>query len=253
MTDRAGPCISAQTPAMRESIGAYVLGALEEVENETVTAHLAVCGSCRAEYLDLVGLPPLLAALTEAEAVRGSAWPGLEVPDRVVSVLRTATAGSPTAMASDPASSGSNGPGRAAATRARRSTSVVAAVGLALVVGIGYMGIRAVAGQSSAPIAWTATATSAADPDAVVTGSVQVAAATWGSTIRMTIEHVPDRYKCTIIVVAVDGHRETAGTWRAPATGTVTIPGTVGIGPDQIASIQVQLPDGTTLLMLPHP
>ena len=56
-----------------------------------------------------------------------------------------------------------------------------------------------------------------------------------------------------MIVVAADGHRETAGTWKASASGTITIPGTVSIEPDQITAIEVRLPDGTILVTLPRP
>jgi hypothetical protein len=53
-----------------------------------------------------------------------------------------------------------------------------------------------------------------------------------------------------MIVVAADGHQETAGTWKAPASGTITIPGTVGLEPGQITAIEVRLPDGATLVTL---
>jgi hypothetical protein len=48
------------TAHVREELGAYVLGALEPEERETVAAHLAECPSCAAEHARLAGLPELL-------------------------------------------------------------------------------------------------------------------------------------------------------------------------------------------------
>ena len=45
---------------VREELGGYVLGALDEGEREAVAAHLAVCSACAAEHARLQGLPALL-------------------------------------------------------------------------------------------------------------------------------------------------------------------------------------------------
>jgi hypothetical protein len=256
MTDHGGRCTAAQTPALREAVGAYVLGALDSTETDQVTAHLADCHSCREEYLELLELLPLLATVTEAGAVNGPVRPGPDVLGRLLSSWRRDSVGG----RRDPAGrgplsrrpNGRGGPSR----RSRRSKYALAAAGAVIFAGICAIGLLVPAGRPDTSTAWSATAAagpSRADPDADATASVRVSATTWGSAISLTIEHVPEGYECTMIVVASDGHREDAGTWKARTDGTFTFPGTAGIDPDQIASIQVELLDGTTLVTLDRP
>ena len=253
MTDRAGRCTAPQTPALRQAVGAYVLGALDQAETDQVTVHLADCASCTEEYLDLLDLVPLLATVTESDAVHGPVEPGPDVLGQTLAAWRRDTAIPHTSTANR----------RRAPRPSRRARYAMASGALVLFAGICAIGILPPAHNRSdtwdTRISWIATADAGAaadadDPDADgATATVQVSAATWGSAIKLTIEHVPKGYECTMIVVAADGHSETAGTWKAPTSGTITIPGTVGIDPDEIASIQVRLPDGATLLTLQRP
>jgi len=88
MTDHTGRCTEAQTPAPRQALGAYVLGALDQAETDQVTAHLAHCPGCHEEYLELLDLVPLLASVTEADVVRGPLEPGPEVLDQTLAAWR---------------------------------------------------------------------------------------------------------------------------------------------------------------------
>ena len=45
----------------RQSLGVYVLGAIEPAERALVDAHLLTCRDCRDELAGLAGLPALLA------------------------------------------------------------------------------------------------------------------------------------------------------------------------------------------------
>ena len=259
MTDRVDGCTEPQSPSLHLSVGAYALGALDLAETDQITAHLARCPSCHEEFLDLLDLVPLLATVAEADAVHGPLQPGPDALDQALAAWRRDTA-EPRASAA--------GPDRRPRPRSRRTRYALATACLVLLAAVGVIATHSrAAGQPTAQpaqpaqSAWTATATAAAstatpnpaDPDTGgTTASVRVSTATWGSTIELTIEHAPRGYECTLIVVATDGHHETAGTWKAPTAGTVTIPGTVGIEPDQIAAIQVLLPDGTILVTL-HP
>jgi hypothetical protein len=49
----------------RESLGGYVLNALDPDEAEAMRTHLRSCESCRLEYTELQGLPGLLATLSD--------------------------------------------------------------------------------------------------------------------------------------------------------------------------------------------
>jgi anti-sigma factor RsiW len=48
---------------LRESLGAYLLGALDAAEEADVVAHLRTCAYCPAELLELGEVPPALAVL----------------------------------------------------------------------------------------------------------------------------------------------------------------------------------------------
>ena len=57
----------------RQSLGVYVLGAIDPVERGLVDAHLATCRDCRDELAGLAGLPALLARVNPDEVSRISA------------------------------------------------------------------------------------------------------------------------------------------------------------------------------------
>jgi Putative zinc-finger len=251
MTDRVDGCTEPQSPSLHLAVGAYALGALGLAEADQISTHLARCPSCHEEYLDLLDLVPLLATVAEADAVHGPLRPGPDPLDQTLAAWRRDTARSQTTAAE---------PDRRLLPRSGRTRYALAAACLALLAAVSVIATQpSTAGQPTvqpAQPAWSASATATpnpADPDTDgATASVQVSTATWGSAIELTVEHTPQGYECTMIVVATDGHHETAGTWKTPASGTITIPGTVGIEPGQIAAIQVLLPDGTILVTL-HP
>jgi hypothetical protein len=55
---------------VRQSLGVYVLGAIDPAERAEVDAHLAGCPQCREELAGLEGLPALLARVPSDEAER---------------------------------------------------------------------------------------------------------------------------------------------------------------------------------------
>ncbi len=62
------------------SIGAYVLGALEDTERDTLRSHLSQCQDCHGELRDLAGLPELLRGLSLAEVEALDASPAAPPP-----------------------------------------------------------------------------------------------------------------------------------------------------------------------------
>ncbi|MBO0776702.1 MAG: zf-HC2 domain-containing protein, partial [Actinobacteria bacterium] len=54
----------------RQSLGVYVVGAIDPAERATVDAHLGGCPECREELASLAGLPALLHRVPVAEARR---------------------------------------------------------------------------------------------------------------------------------------------------------------------------------------
>ncbi|MCT9934755.1 zf-HC2 domain-containing protein [Planotetraspora sp. A-T 1434] len=68
---------------VRMSLGAYVLGALDDDEIAEVEEHLDRCPACRAELAELSGLPPVLARVSE-EDIQHAGTPPRAVLDRLV-------------------------------------------------------------------------------------------------------------------------------------------------------------------------
>ena len=57
-------------PDARQSLGVYVLGAIDPAERALVDAHLLTCRDCRDELAGLAGLPALLARVNPDEVSR---------------------------------------------------------------------------------------------------------------------------------------------------------------------------------------
>lgn len=68
---------------VRISLGAYVLGALDEEETAEVEAHLGTCSPCRAELAELSGLPAVLDRVSEQDIAQ-AATPPRAVLERLI-------------------------------------------------------------------------------------------------------------------------------------------------------------------------
>jgi len=261
--DRVPPCTATRDPWLREAVGAYLLGALEPEENDRVAGHLVTCESCRAEYGELTELLPLLASVTETEAVNGPVRPEPAVLGRVLetasqqvadgAVRHAAGTGSPDHLDGAEHVHHRGRSYRPARTSLRTRIALVAA-GLLAVVGTG-LGLLLAGGSQVAAVAgaWSASASVASPGYERINASVEVTPASWGSNIQLKMDNVPVGYTCTMVVVSTTGTPVVAGNWKASDQESFTIPGSVSLTPDHIATIEVDLPDGSTLLTLSHP
>ncbi|MFC0844977.1 zf-HC2 domain-containing protein [Streptomyces noboritoensis] len=69
---RAGSVVPHEVPMhVRQSLGAYVLGALAPDEDRRVAGHLRTCPGCRAAYLEVAEAPSMLALLSEEDLADG--------------------------------------------------------------------------------------------------------------------------------------------------------------------------------------
>jgi anti-sigma factor RsiW len=82
---------------IRQSLGVYVLGAIDPAERAQVDEHLATCRECREELASLAGLPAMLRKVPVVEAERLAAaeedpeLTGMPSPEMLTSLLgRTA-------------------------------------------------------------------------------------------------------------------------------------------------------------------
>ena len=255
MNDRRAPlCTAANDPWLREAVGAYLLGALDPAESDRVSAHLAGCASCRAEYGELAELLPLLASVTESEAVNGPVMPEPAVLGRVLAST------SLHAVDVDPSSNGHHTHARGARPRfraprwsgARTSRRIALVAASAVVVAGGTVAgtMMSSSGTGLPPGSWSASATA---HTYAIHATVQVTPAKRGSKIQLKMDDVPAGYSCDMVVVGKSGQHETTGNWKANTEGSFVIPGWSSMTPDLISSVEVDLPDGSTLLTLNHP
>jgi hypothetical protein len=257
---------------LREAVGVYLLGALEPAEADEVAVHLSECESCRSDYAELADLVPLMALVTEQEAVRGPVRPEPAVLGRVLATSRRHEAdGQPkrghrapaTAAASFAPAAAGAAPGKAAARRRPGRTRLALAAACVLLAAAGsVIGVR-MANHTTTANSWSATVIvpgwqypggsgSGGSQDIMVVADVTPTS--WGSRISLKMDNVPNGYKCSMVVWSTDGHREPDGSWTAPAgQSTFTIPTTSSFSPDHISAIDVNLPNGVQLLRVIHP
>jgi hypothetical protein len=280
----AGPGV----PPPRETLGGYVLGALDPLETDRTAAHLAECEGCRAEYLDLLDLLPLLAVITEQEAVTGPVRPHPDTLEKVLSARSTAeaeigTPGPPPGPAASPHGSPAlGGPAASAAgaaagptvrgsrrrprdsrppssgTQPRRRNFAMMIGAAAVVCAVVVAGVVTLGRGHNGPgqlTAWSASAPATYAKGSEIAASVRVTTDTAdsGSLINLTLSGVPAGYSCKMVMFGTDGTEQAGQQWTAPSAGTFSIPGRSTMAPKDIADIEVQLPDGAVLAQLNQP
>jgi hypothetical protein len=232
---------------VRESLGAYVLGALESAEAEEVRTHLASCPTCAEEYAQLRPLPTLL-DLVPVDQVTSPLTHGLHDDDRIWQGLVQRTE-------------------QVRSERRRRSVfatvGAVAAAGLLAFIG----GVALRAGSDTPQASPTPTPTvattpsaktvSASDPSTGIHASVSYIAVGWGTKLTVVLGGVAPGERCSLVAVGPAGHRETASSWQVPATGypgqtgTISIPGAVAMQPEKIRHYEIVTNAGEKLLAIP--
>jgi hypothetical protein len=200
------------TCQMTMSLGVYVLGAADAAEQQRMAAHLPGCRDCQAELARLTPLPALLTQVSPGmlslpRQPRHAAPPAPRAPAR-----RRPWFGRPV---------------RAAAAAA----SVAAAAGLAG----GFW--LASAGPPSRP---RPTLTLHGENRAThVEATAALTATSWGASIQLRLSGLPLNVPCRLIVRSRHGGTEVAGVWDAWRDGPISVPGSAGWRPGDIASLQV--------------
>jgi Putative zinc-finger len=193
---------------IRQTLGVYVLGAIDPAERATVDAHLAGCADCREELAGLAGLPALLGRVPfeEAEQIAGPAQDGLPQDDPV-------DAGAPGVVAVEPLLARVAHQRRV--RRWRGLAAAAAAVAVAAGAALGAVGIS----HSPAPaaaVAWqTARMTDSATHTTVV---VKYQGEPWGTRLDAMVSGIPAGTTCQFWVTGPGGQRWSAGSWTVDST-----------------------------------
>jgi len=210
------------------SLGAYVLGALDDRERDRVDDHVAACDQCRAELEALIPVRSYLARMSpeELRALESQAAPPVALHAR----LRTAV--------------------RAERRRARRRR-VAAVAALAAVVALGFAGWRAAEERRPAP-APVASATTAADgARAGVHATVAATPRAWGTELRVRLSGAAPGERCRLVARARDGSTEVAGTWWTTYSGSADVTGAAAIPAADLVALDVVTAAGQRLIRVP--
>jgi Putative zinc-finger len=232
----------------RESLGAYVLGALEPAEVAALEAHLAECESCRREYDELNTLPPLLSLVSlehaTAAAMGGAPAPSDLVLPRVLSRART-----------ERAEQRRNGRRRRALVSLVAAVAVVLAAATGAYVGSRFFGtartvtVQETRGPSASPpspgkIRETRT-WSGRNPATNVSATAELTKFGWGTKVDATMNGMKKGDICMIRVVDLYGREWDAGSWIVnEKTVDLQWAGDVAVRMDNIARVEIW--DGAT-------
>ncbi|RVU24496.1 RNA polymerase subunit sigma [Streptomyces antnestii] len=246
---------------VHETVGAYVLGILDDVEASAFEAHLAGCELCARQLDEFSGMEPMLAALADIPEPQGTparervgAQLGARPSDQLADRLFTEVA-------------------QQRASKRRRGMYLVAAAA-ALIVG-GPLTVLAVNSGGSGNVAEAPHPTSSAAayfsqmPDKVratdagtkVTATIGMEPKAWGTQAVLELKNVKGPLKCSLIAVGKNGTRETVTTWAVPTWGygianskheaakyPLYVQGGAALAPNAIDHFEVRTLDGKQLV-----
>jgi anti-sigma factor RsiW len=217
----------------RQSLGVYVLGAIDPAERSQVDRHITGCRECRDELAGLAGLPALLSRVSAEEVGRISgedAEPvpaGAEPPGDFVESVLSLTA--------------------ARRRRNRRWQAVAAAAAVVIAAAGAVAGFRlasspAPASQSASattpPASWqTARTTSALSG---ITATVRYNKEPWGTAMDIQVTGVPIGTTCQLWVTDGQGVHLAAAAWTvASDAATAWYPGSSWVTASQVQGFDV--------------
>lgn len=204
----------------RHDDAAYVMGVLDDAERVAFERHLQDCPQCRARVDQARATLGLLAGVAEPE-------PAPPLPDTLLPGLL-----------------------RSAARERRRRRGLVG----------GLAGVAAACAVALVVLLWPAAGSSGAGEQhfaAVrpnpVTATARLTTETWGTEIELRCRYAPGvtSYEpYTLLVTDRAGHRQAAGSWTLAPGGTTTLHAGTALSRQQIARLEITLPDGTPILQL---
>jgi len=191
---------------IRQSLGVYVVGAIDPAERTTVDRHLAGCTDCREELAALAGLPALLGRVPIEEAAQIAGFPA----------ERTDPGARPQAV---PPDSESLTPLLARVARRRRASrwrNMAAAAAVALVAAGGAAGAvqltQAPASSSVSTVGHWEKAQATA-PGTNVTAYIKYRGQPWGTQLVAQVSGIKPGTTCQFWVMGARGERWLAGSW----------------------------------------
>ncbi|GAA2362075.1 zf-HC2 domain-containing protein [Dactylosporangium salmoneum] len=211
--------------AVRRLLGGYVLGGLDDADQDTVDAHLSGCAECRAEVGRLAAVPDLLQRLPAGESTT------LEPPSRagLDAFLRRA--------------------------RPRRLPVVALAAACAVLAIVA--GVLALRPRPEAPPVAQATASATGPAPTVVqfeaasgselSGRALLTPKQWGVSVSLELAGLPGDGPFVMRVLDRGGQAEQAACWGHTSTAQARVTGASSIQLVNVDSIQVADYEGRLL------
>ncbi|MQA86114.1 MAG: anti-sigma factor [Streptosporangiales bacterium] len=231
-----GPTSMRGCAELRQTLGVYVLGAIDTAERAELDGHLAECPTCRDELAGLAGLPALLGRVSE-DQLYATAPPGGPLLDRVLAQVTAER--------------------RRTRTR-RRALSAAAAAVVAVGLAGGAVGLfRAAAPDAperpgNPPAAAPAPSISASNPGSRVSGAVALTPKAWGTAVTVQLSGLPNYSQCQLVAVGRDDQRDVAASWKVNYYGDkATFNGSTAIAADDLTGFEVVGDGGKRLLVIP--
>ena len=211
---------------VRQSLGIYVLGAIDPAERAEVDAHLTGCADCRQELAGLAGLPALLGRVPAAEAARIAGLAAEDLPGQESAVGRLPGQESAETERLAPAQ-GTDGAGGVQDTltpllarvaqrrRVNRWRSLAAAAAVVIVAAgaaIGAVSLNGAAPPNPAAVGhWERVA--ATSPGTRVHLVVRYEGKAWGTSLNASVTGIRAGTTCQFWVLGSHGHKWAAGGW----------------------------------------
>jgi hypothetical protein len=202
---------------LNDSLGAYLIAALDDEETDAMRAHLVGCGFCTHEAEELAGTLTHLSRLTLADLEQ--------------------------ALGVDTA------PARETRPRERRVRTYAKTLTAAAVVAVA-VAVGTLAGHDSHGPAGAATLR-ASDTSTGAVATLRVVPAGTGSRLRLSLHGVHPRGTCYLVVHRRDGRTEVAATWHATHWGKADVHTTTSIPPSELADFDVVTASGRRLVQIP--
>ncbi|MGH8825038.1 MAG: zf-HC2 domain-containing protein [Jiangellaceae bacterium] len=226
---------------IRLSLGALVLGALDDEEARRIRSHVAGCPACAAEVAALEGTAGMLAMV--APRGHGSGAPALhadpartpdpELLDGLLQRVRVL---------------------RRRDRRRRWALGVAAAAAAAVVAGLGVVAFSDDGPPAPDPVVVAAPTAQVQGSDGGIVLDVDLWRRAWGTAVHVDVSGVPGGFRCSLVAVGVDGTREVAATWTVPSNGYdpvagLGVDGAVGMQVEQVGSYEVVTSEGDVLVV----
>lgn len=214
---------------VRQSLGVYVVGAIDPAERSVVDKHLAGCPDCREELAGLAGLPALLGRvpfqeaeqITRFDSERAEAGEHLDAEPAEADVL--------TPLLAKVAH-------RRRVSRWRSLASVAAVAVIAAGAAIGAIRLANPPAASSSALHWENVQT--ANP--LTNMDVRYAGFPGGVRLEVKVTGIPVGTTCKFWVIGEDGQRWSAGSWTVTDEWKPSSYPTVSAAPfHEVSSFQI--------------